>query len=73
MNWEEVLKVVEPLLSNRGYLQARAFVMSRKTYECGWWIFKKSRETQFLASPTATGEGLCLRVEHDTWDWVIVY
>lgn len=73
MNWEETLNVIEPLVSERGYLIAKAFLLSRRTYEEGIWIFKRIEETKFIIETTLTGDGIVLKPKHNDFDFIIIY
>ena len=45
MNWEETLEAIKPLVSERGYQEAKLFVMSRKTTVKQGLFFSREVET----------------------------
>ena len=71
MNWEEALKEIKPLVSKEGYLQAKAYLTSRKTSMQGIWPFRQEKETKFTLAPTFTGEGII--IEAKGYDDVFIY
>lgn len=72
MNWKDTLEIIEPLVTERGYLEARAFVSSRKTHEKRFLLFKLVKETEFLIANTPL-RGISIRAKHSPTDFIIVY
>lgn len=72
MNWQEVLEAIKPLVSTRGYMEARIFVTSRKTTKQGIF-FSREVETKFELEPTIRANGVVIRVVDKSYDFTIVY
>lgn len=71
MNWKETLEAIKPLVSTRGYMEARIFVTSRKTTTKGIF-FSREVETKFELKPTMC-EGVAIKVVGKNFDFTIVY
>lgn len=64
MNWQEVLETIQPLVSERGYQEARIFVMSRKTKAKRGLFFTHEVDTKFTLEPEYFGHGIVIRSDY---------
>lgn len=73
MNWKETLEAIKPLVSTRGYMEARIFVTSRKTTTERGIFFNREVETKFELKPAICANGVVIRVVDKSYDFTIVY
>lgn len=73
MNWKETLNIIKPLVLQRGYLMARAFLLNRKTHKTGVWFLNKLKKTKFIIKGSLYNNGVVLKLKHNIMNFINIY